>query len=315
MKPSQATISQLISILTILIPDVSCRFVRFTWQNALKKSAFSYADIYDVNPAWMNTKCLNLPTPDPERGLIAVEYYSGPPINPYHPYLLKTIIIFNALDCPSPSADLRWHSLQLENLDESKLPKHRRPKWLQTPNAQCLDLHPSGKEEPGVLFSESWEDMPKPIVPADLEREPHWIDYSNSEAYSIDFEKMRTGVSRSKGEEYIDELAKSLQNGQEDRVYENLAGSQEYMEDPLWNIVYIITADGEKPFLGNVSALFVPDYRHVHVMGVAREFDDYAKIGEGVGGWEPPTGWKEETKMEDEGLTEMGSPGWNGEEG
>ncbi|KAF3178403.1 hypothetical protein TWF225_010174 [Orbilia oligospora] len=324
MMPPQATarVFQLTSILAIFIPNVFCRFVRFTWGNGLKPS-LSYTDIYDINPAWMNTKCLNFPTPDPTRGLVAVEYYSGPPINPYHPYFLKAIIIFNVFDCPPPSANPRLHYLPLEILDKSEFPKHPRPKWLQTPNAQYLNLDRGG-EEPGVIAPENWEDLQKFKAPEGFEQEPHWIDYSTSEAHSIDMEKMRTGISRVKGDEYVDQLARSLQDGQaSDQTHEKADSSEtepkgyrESMEDSQWNIVYMQNAfeDSKTLFLGNISALLVPDYRYAHVIGLAREFDEYAKIGERVEGWKPPAEWKEEMEMEDEGLTGMGSPGWDGEE-
>ncbi|KAF3219846.1 hypothetical protein TWF679_010302 [Orbilia oligospora] len=298
----------------MLVPNVFCRFVRFTWGNGLKPS-LSYTDIYDINPAWMNTECLNFPTSDPTRGLISVEYYSGPPINQPLSYLtsLTVRLQVSTLVCTT------FRSI----LDKSEFPRHLRPKWLQSPNAQYLNLDRGG-EEPGVIAPENWEDLQKFKAPEGFEQEPHWIDYSTSEAYSIDMEKMRTGISRVKGDEYVEQLARSLQDGQVgDQTHEKAdssenkpAGYRESVEDSQWNIIYMQNAfeDSKNLFLGNVSALLVPDYRYAHFIGLAREFDEYAKIGERVEGWEPPAEWKEEMEMEDEGLTGMGSPGWNEEE-
>ncbi|KAK6534820.1 hypothetical protein TWF281_006120 [Arthrobotrys megalospora] len=301
----------------------------------------SYTDIYDTNPAWMNTQCLNFPTNNPERGLTTVEYYSGPPINPYHPYFLSRLIIFNALNCPDPGPNLRWHYLPLETLDESELPYLNRPKWLRDPNAKYRFDATANNDEATIDFPEYWEDMPNPVVPKELGKEPYWIDYSNSEAYSTEVEKRRTGVSKFKGDEYINELANTFQGGMNEELQFNpeyyhdpegydknnndyLSQSTDYsssdpgdfkehMKNPLWN-VYDVSKD-EPPFWGNVSVIFVPDYMFTHVLGLAREFDGYARGGEEVGGWEVPDWVENKGEEEDEGLTRMGSsPGRAGEE-
>ncbi|KAK6362152.1 hypothetical protein TWF730_005849 [Orbilia blumenaviensis] len=269
----------------------------------------------------------------------------------YHPYFLSAVIIFNNLDCPPPDTPgLRWHYLPLENLDESELPAHRRPKWLQNPNAKYNFETNLGNDEASVDFPEHWEDMPKITVPNEFEKEPYWIDYSDSEAYSIDSEKRRVGVSKFKGDEYLNQLAKSMENGQKgdmtegpqsnlqdywyrddmdpvdlesddgvanniyingpDNLISGTGDQRERSKSPLWN-VYDVSKD-EPPFLGNISVIFVPDYKYTHVLGLAREFDEYARIGERVGGWGVPdfaiSGAGPGIEMDDEGLTEMGSP-------
>lgn len=141
-----------------------------------------------------------------------MEYYSGP--------LVRYWIYITSI----PLLPLRPHNLQppgpslpLHTLDESELPKGRRPKWLQDPNAQYyFDANQGGdQEEASIDYPEHWEGMPRLIVPDELEKKRYWIDYSNSEAYSIDFEKRRMGVSRFEDEGYVNELARSLQNVQD----------------------------------------------------------------------------------------------------
>ncbi|KAK6506827.1 hypothetical protein TWF481_005287 [Arthrobotrys musiformis] len=264
---------QLSLSLSTTFKAASGRFIRFVWENGIKST--SHTDVYDIDPAWMNTKCLNLPTPDAGRGLVRVEYYSGPPVNPYHPYFLSTLIIFNALDCPPPARDLRWHYLPVENMDEAELEPRDRPKWLRDPDA-VYEYTKEAEDTATVEFPEFLEDVR--VDDDGGGKEPHWIDYTDSEAYSIDVEKMRVGVSRGRGEEYVNELAKSLRDLDGDEGYRGGFG------DSAWDVVYSAVGSGEEPFWGNVSVIFVPEYRYRHVLGVAREFDEYARGGEGVGG-------------------------------